>query len=221
MDGMATVWMRMPGQSWPGAAAGFLGMWTAMMVAMMLPSFWPVLARCRRTAASAGTMRCAAQTMLVSGGYFLVWTLFGLASYPLGIALMAIDMRSPALAHAIPMAVGAVVLVAGALQFTAWKARQLACCRQLTDCNCALQADGKAAWRHGLRLGLRCCSCCSGLTATLFAVGLMDLRAMTGVTAAITFERLAPARVPAARFIGIAMLAAGLFLIAGAACRQP
>jgi predicted metal-binding membrane protein len=32
------AWMRMPGQTWPGAAASFLGMWVVMMVAMMLPS---------------------------------------------------------------------------------------------------------------------------------------------------------------------------------------
>jgi predicted metal-binding membrane protein len=36
-------WMRMPGQTWPGVAAGFLAMWLAMMVAMMLPSLLPML----------------------------------------------------------------------------------------------------------------------------------------------------------------------------------
>jgi hypothetical protein len=35
---MPMAWMRMPGQTWPGAAASFLGMWVVMMVAMMLPS---------------------------------------------------------------------------------------------------------------------------------------------------------------------------------------
>jgi hypothetical protein len=40
-------------------------------------------------------------------------------------------------------------------------------------------------------------------------IGMMDLRAMAGVTAAITVERLAPA----ARVIGIVILVAGLLLI--------
>lgn len=31
------TWMQMPGQTWLGAAASFLGMWIMMMVAMMLP----------------------------------------------------------------------------------------------------------------------------------------------------------------------------------------
>jgi len=28
---MSMAWMRMPGQTWPGAAASFLGMWVVMM----------------------------------------------------------------------------------------------------------------------------------------------------------------------------------------------
>ena len=44
---MSMMWMRMPGQTWPGAAASFLGTWTAMMVAMMLPSLVPMLWRYR------------------------------------------------------------------------------------------------------------------------------------------------------------------------------
>ena len=48
---MSMAWMRMPGQTWPGAAASFLGMWVVMMVAMMLPSLVPMLWRYRRPSA--------------------------------------------------------------------------------------------------------------------------------------------------------------------------
>ena len=44
---MSTAWMRMPGQTWPGAAAAFCGMWVVMMAAMMLPSLVPMLWRYR------------------------------------------------------------------------------------------------------------------------------------------------------------------------------
>src|SRR6266404_10001574 len=47
---MSMAWMRMPGQTWLGAAASFLGMWVVMMVAMMLPSLVPMLWRYRRAA---------------------------------------------------------------------------------------------------------------------------------------------------------------------------
>ena len=48
----------------------------------------------------------------------------------MGAALAALEMQGPTLARAVPTAVGAVVLIAGALQFTAWKAHHLACCRE-------------------------------------------------------------------------------------------
>ena len=44
---MSMMWMRMPGLTWPGTAASFLGMWVVMMVAMMLPSLAPMLWRYR------------------------------------------------------------------------------------------------------------------------------------------------------------------------------
>src|SRR5258708_24441137 len=106
-------------------------------------------------------------------------------------------MQLPALARAVPTAVGVVVLIAGALQFTAWKAHHLACCREAPRHVRTLPADAGTAWRHGLRLGLHCSYCCAGLTAILLVAGVMDLRAMAVETAAITVERLAP---PGERF---------------------
>ena len=47
---MSMAWMRMPGQTWPGLAVAFLGMWIVMMVAMMLPSLIPMLWRYRQAA---------------------------------------------------------------------------------------------------------------------------------------------------------------------------
>jgi predicted metal-binding membrane protein len=116
---MSMAWMRMPRQTWPGAAASFLGMWVVMMVAMMMPSLLP--------------------------------------------------------------------------------------------------ADAGMAWRHGLRLGLHCSHCCAGLMAILLVIGVMDLRAMAVVAAAISVERLAPAGERVARAIGAVVVGAGLFLIARAA----
>jgi predicted metal-binding membrane protein len=150
-------------------------------------------------------------------GYFFVWTVFGMAAFALGVALAAVEMQLPALSRAVPIAIGAVVLLAGALQFTAWKARHLACCRAAPGRGHALPADAGTAWRHGLRLGLHCSCCCAGLTAILLAVGIMDLGAMAVVATAITVERLAPAGDRVARAIGAVAVVAGLLLIAQAA----
>ena len=127
---MSMAWMRMPGQTWPGAAASFLGMWVVMMVAMMLPSLVPMLQRYRQAVGGRGETRLGLLTAIVGAGYFFVWTVFGMAVFPLGAALAEIEMQQPALARAVPIAVGAVVLIAGVLQFTPWKARHLACCRE-------------------------------------------------------------------------------------------
>jgi predicted metal-binding membrane protein len=126
---MSMAWMRMPGQTWPGAAASFLGTWVVMMVAMMLPSLVPMLLRYRQAVGRTDETRLGRLTALVGVGYFFVWTVFGMAAFPLGVALAAVEMQQPALARAVPIAVGVVVLIAGALQLTAWKARHLACCR--------------------------------------------------------------------------------------------
>ncbi len=214
---MSMAWMRMPEQTWLGAATSFLGMWFVMMAAMMLPSLVPMLRRYRESVGRTGATRLGRLTALVGVGYFFVWTLFGLAAFPLGVALAAVEMQQPALARAVPIAVGVVVLIAGSLQFTAWKARHLACCRTAPGRACAFSADSGTAWRHGLRLGFHCGCCCANLMAILLAIGVMDLRAMAVVTIAMTLERLAPAGERVARAIGAIIAGAGLFLIAGAA----
>jgi predicted metal-binding membrane protein len=127
---MSMAWMRMPGQTWPDAVASFLGMWVVMMVAMMLPSLIPMLWRYRQAVGRAGETRLGRLTALVGVGYFFVWTVVGMAAFPVGTALAAVTMQQAALARAVPIAVGLVVLIAGALQFSAWKARHLADCRE-------------------------------------------------------------------------------------------
>ena len=99
-----------------------------------------------------GETRLGRLTALAGVGYFFVWTVFGLAAFPLAVALAAVEMQQPELARAVPIAVGVVVLIAGALQFTAWKAHHLACCREVPGRGRTLPADAGTAWRHGLRL---------------------------------------------------------------------
>ena len=213
---MSMTWMRMPGQTWPGAAASFLGMWVVMMLAMMLPSLIPMLWRYRQAVDGTREMRLGLLTGLVGVGYFFVWSVFGLAAFPLGVALAAVTMQHPALARTVPSAIGAVVLMAGALQFSAWKVHHLAGCRQAPWRGRPLPPDARTAWRHGLRLGLHCSGCCAGLMAILLVVGVMDLRAMAAVAAAITIERVAPGGERVARALGVVVVGTGLFLIARA-----
>jgi predicted metal-binding membrane protein len=193
----------------------FLGMWVVMMVAMMMPYLVPALWRYRQAAAT-GETRLGLRTALVGAGYFFVWTMIGLAAFPLGVALAATQMQHPAISRATPIAAGVVVVLAGALQFTGWKARRLACCRGLLRPGHSLPSSAPTAWRYGLRLGLDCTRCCANLMALLLVLGVMDLRAMAVVATAITLERIAPAGEPVARALGAVVVGAGLFLIARA-----
>jgi predicted metal-binding membrane protein len=211
---MSMAWMRMPGQTWLGAGAAFVAMWVVMMVAMMLPSLVPMLWRYRQAVGAPGAGRLGRLTALVGAGYFAVWTALGVGIYPLGVALAALEMRTAALARAVPVAIGLSIAAAGALQLTAWKERHLRCCRELPGRGQAVAADAGAAWRHGLRLGLHCVYCCAGQTAALLALGVMDPWAMALVTAAITAERVAPGGVRVARVIGVLAVGAGALLVA-------
>ncbi len=210
---MSMVWMQMPGQTWPEAAAWFIGMWVVMTLAMMLPSLAPILWRYRQAVGSIGETRRAWLTTLVGAGYFSVWTLFGAALYCLGVALAAVEMRQPQVARAVPTAAGVIVVIAGATQFTALKAHHLACCRAAPGGGGMLPADAGTAWRHGLDLGRHCTYCCASFAAVLLAIGVMDLRAMALLTAGITVERLTPRADLVGRVLGILIVGVGLYLI--------
>jgi predicted metal-binding membrane protein len=220
---MSMVWARASDGTWSGAGASFLGMWIVMMVAMMLPSLIPMLRRYRQSVAGTGAP-LGPLTAIVGLGYFLVWLVFGLIVFPLGATLAAIVMHQPALARAAPIAAGVVILIAGCIQVTEWKAHQLACWRTTSASS---RAGVVAALRHGIHLGLHCARCCGNLMLILLVCGVMDFGVMAVVTAAITLERLAPrrwqsarrswqAREPVPRAIGALAIGAGLFLIARA-----
>ncbi|MGH7518112.1 MAG: DUF2182 domain-containing protein [Gemmatimonadales bacterium] len=206
--------MSMPQQTWYGAAAGYLGMWMAMMVPMMLPSLVPMLSRYRRSVRGADGIHLHGLTALVGMGYFVIWAVLGAAAYAAGAGLMAVEMRWGAVARWLPVATGVVLLAAGGVQFTSWKARRLALCREGSGCGCLPAPNALGAWRHGLRLGVRCSLCCGSLILALLAIGMMDLVAMAAVTLAISAERLAPAPLRVARVAGVAIVVVGVLTIA-------
>jgi predicted metal-binding membrane protein len=210
---MSMAWMRMPGQGWPAAATTFIGMWAVMMIAMMLPALVPMLMRYRAALRPVHPMQLNPLTLRAAAGYFLVWILAGVMAYPPGVALAELAMRAPAAARAVPIAAGLVTLLAGAWQLSAWKSRQLACCRETIECCRPPAARAGAAWRHGVELGVRCLRCCAPLTAWLFVLGVMDLRAMALVCGAVAIERLSPWGERAARLVGGVMVAAGLLAV--------
>ncbi len=211
---MSMAWMRMPGQTWPGAVATFLGMWIVMMMAMMLPSLVPMLRSYRRTLRGAGETRLSTLTALAGVGYFLVWAAIGATAFPVGVALASAEMRSPGLARAVPAATGLVLVLAGFLQLTVWKARQLDGCVNSPACCGPVTPTAAGAVRAGLRLGRQCALCCSGLMVVLLVGGVMDFGVMAAVTVAITLERFVPKALLAARAAGCVIVLVGVVAMA-------
>src|SRR4029079_3525518 len=150
---MSMAWMRMPGRTWTMTAVSFVGMWAVMMVAMMLPSLVPMLRRYREGVGNIARARLGWLTAVVGAGYFFVWILFGVAAFPLGVALAQMEMRQPALGRSVPFAAGVVIVLHGAFLLSTWKAKHLACFRYESAHVGPLRGDPRSAWRHGMRLG--------------------------------------------------------------------
>jgi predicted metal-binding membrane protein len=214
-----SMWRPSPGRDWPVVALEFLGMWNVMMAAMMLPSLVPRLWSYRR--AVAGNIRRAESvsgarldrlTAAAALGYASAWIVAGMVVFPVGATLAVLVREFPPFADAAPIAVAVIFMLAGALQFTAWKARQLACCRGAHSDQTS-PIDHRSAWRHGLHLGLHCVRCCAAFTVMLLAIGMMDLHAMALVTLAITLERLLPDPERVARVIGAVTAITGLVML--------
>lgn len=186
---MASMWLPAPGQSWPAAAASFLGAWSAMMAVMMLPSLVPTLWRYRRSIAGVQSWPA---TAVMAVAYLGVWSAVGLLVFPAGAAMASVQVRQPAVVRAMPLVVAASIVLAGTLQRTAWRTRHLAYCRETPRATHVSRASLATSWRHGLRLGAHCVQACAGQMAVLLAIGMMNVRAMAVVTAIVTIERLAP-----------------------------
>jgi predicted metal-binding membrane protein len=203
---LSTAWVPMCGQTWLGAAASFVAMWALMMAAMMLPSLVPTLWR-----------HGFARGALAGTGYFAVWTALGAFVFVGGATVAQVAILMPALARAVPVVAGLVVLLGGAFQFTDWKAQHLACCRSAAQGDTQAVATTGSAWRSGVRLGLHCSRACAGFTAILLVIGVMEARAMAVLTVAITAERLVPSGRRVVWGVGALAIAAGTYLTGRAA----
>jgi predicted metal-binding membrane protein len=205
--------MSMPAHGWLGAYAAFVVQWVGMMAAMMLPSLLPRLWSYGRAVRPAGMARGAALVTVAAAAYLAVWAAIGGLIYPAGVAVSTAKSAWPWFWGVAPVLTGAVVVAAGLLQFTQWKARHLACWqRPARDGNGVRYTVGQAV-RVGVRLGGHCTACGAGLTAVMVVLGVMDPRVMMLAAAAVTLERCAPAGARVARALGAVGVVAGAVMM--------
>jgi predicted metal-binding membrane protein len=180
---------------------GFLGAWTLMMAAMMLPAVSPVAALYVRSFEHPGGRRLAEFAL----GYLLVWAAIGLPAY--GIALV-VDNLAMATPGAVRWAVVAVLLAVSVYQLTPLKRLCLEHCRSpLSQLLHYAGYEGTLRdLRAGAHHGLYCAGCCWPLFLLLVAVGTMNLVVMLALTAVIAAEKLLPHGLAISRATGAGAL---------------
>jgi predicted metal-binding membrane protein len=167
---------------------GFVGLWTVMMAAMMLPSVLPTVllfATVARSRAQSGFR--PAPTALFIIGYLGAWALTGVGAAALDrLAIVTMAMWRE-------IFVGGALILAGAYQLTRWKALCLGHCRTPLHFFMEHWRDGSiGAVLMGGQHGLYCLGCCWGLMLALLALGLMNPAWMGLIALLITIEKIAP-----------------------------
>jgi len=207
---MSCMWMDMPGKR-VAMAAMFLGMWTTMMIAMMLPSSLPILLIYRRAVMFRRDLHANQSTALLAAGYFAVWTLFGAIAYAIGLLAADATMKWDSLSRAVPILSGITLIVCGIYQFTGWKTACLKHCRDpLLLIAGHLQGGRLGAIRLGLCHGAACAVCCASLMVMELILGIMNIPLMVAVALVIAMEKLLPWGNWVARVVGVAGIVGGI-----------
>ncbi|MBI4297412.1 MAG: DUF2182 domain-containing protein [Chloroflexi bacterium] len=196
----------------------FLGMWTTMMVAMMFPSAAPMIytfSAVYRSRREQGLAYVPIWIFLT--GYLLVWAAVAIPGFAASRGLAAAAQAFPWLGAYGPLAMGAIISLAGLYQLSPLKYTCLSHCRTPLGFILHHWRDGyKGALHMGISHGGYCVGCCWLLFATMLAVGIMNLAWMGAVALLIFVEKLLPQGVLVGRLTGALLVVGGLVIaIAG------
>ncbi len=206
--------MRM--QAW-NAAEGLLmwAMWAVMMVAMMVPGAAPMILIFARADRSQGGTRPYTATTLFALGYVLVWAVFSMAATVMQWGLQNAALLSPMMIATSTVLGGILFVAAGVYQWTPLKYACLKHCRSPLAFIMGRWRPGRAgAFRMGVGHGAFCLGCCGFVMGLLFVGGVMNLAWVAAITLFVVAEKLLPRGEWIARAGGVAMLAAGIYLLA-------
>jgi predicted metal-binding membrane protein len=172
------------------ALPSFIGIWTVMMAAMMLPSAVPVVAAVARASSVRGMLPVA--TALVAGVYILVWGAFGGAVYIFREVFVA---ASPLVSwqHSPPILAGVAIAIAGLYALTPLKRACQANCRALSR-TIELPEGGvfRTALARAARYSASCVGSSAGLMIALLAVGLAGITWMVVVSLIVFMQKVVP-----------------------------
>jgi predicted metal-binding membrane protein len=189
------------------AIGPFLGTWTVMMAAMMLPSATPMILLHRLGAD--GRLRRHLWSAAFVAGYLVVWASVGIVVWGAGMAAGAIVMPEQR-----AVAVAGILLLAGVYQLTPLKSTCLRACRTPADFLLTHWHRGLAGQlRLGIEHGLYCLGCCWALMALFVGVGAMSLVWAVGIALVVLVEKVRPEGVVFGRIAGVLLIVAGVIVL--------
>jgi predicted metal-binding membrane protein len=193
-------------------------MWWVMMIAMMVPSAAPTILLFAAIRRKQGPKdHPSAQAWIFCGAYLLMWAWFSLLAVLAQWALERAGLLSMAMASTSAVLGGVVLLAAGLYQLTPLKTACLRYCQSpILFLSRYWQPGAAGALRMGLRHGGYCLGCCWFLMALLFVGGVMNLAWIAGIALYVAAEKLLPIGRTLSRLAGVALCAAGAFLLARA-----
>lgn len=192
------------------------GMWAVMMVAMMLPTVVPsaTVFSSLSDRREPGYSNAATTSYIV--GYATSWVAFAAPAALMQWALTHALLLDGMARSTSTLLSSALLLTAGVYQWLPLKDACLFKCRSPLAFFMANWRDGKAgAFRLGLRHGAYCVGCCWALMAIMFVVGAMSIVWMGIIMVLVLGEKVIPASWQFDKALGVALVAAGLWLAAG------
>lgn len=194
----------------------FVGTWSLMMAAMMLPTASPMIDAFVRVQANnrARGNRFVSPLAFVAG-YLLVWCSIGVIAFVLARWLEELAMDHMWLMDNGARLGGVLIIAAGVYQLSPLKRVCLGKCRTPMSFVATSWRDGTpGAVRMGIEHGAFCLGCCWLLFAILFPLGIMNVAIMAVVTALIFAEKVLPQGERVSRFAGFALVAYGFVVLA-------
>lgn len=192
-----------------------LGMWGAMLSAIMLPATTPAILLFARVNRLVHTVRFPnLATLVFVAGCLAVWGGFGALATLLQWALHDSGALDAGMAVANQSACGLVLVAAGAYQWTPAKHACLQHCRApLSFVVTGWRLGLLGALRMGMSHGLYCTGCCWLLMLLLFAAGVTNLAALVALAGLVLAEKMLPGGSVVACISGLALVAWGTLLL--------
>lgn len=192
-----------------------LGMWGAMLSAIMLPATTPAILLFARVNRLVHTVRFPnLATLMFIAGCLAVWGGFGALASLVQWALHDIGALDAGMAVANQNACGLVLVAAGIYQWTPAKHACLQHCRApLTFVVTGWRLGLSGALRMGMSHGLYSTGCCWLLMLLLFAAGITNLAALVALAALVLAEKMLPGGSVVACISGLALVAWGTLLL--------